>query len=50
MGIRRGIEIAVREIIKDLQARAQDVGDSQSIKNVATISANGDTAIGELLA
>ena len=50
MGIRRGIEIAVREIVKDLQSRSKDVGDSNSIKNVATISANGDTDIGELLA
>jgi len=50
MGIRRGIELAVKEIVNDLQERSQNVGDRESIKNVATISANGDEEIGELLA
>ena len=50
MGIRRGIEMAVKEVVSDLNSRSQDVGDRNSIKNVATISANGDEEIGELLA
>lgn len=50
MGIRRGIEMAVKEVVKDLQSRSQDVGDRDQIKSVATISANGDEEIGELLA
>lgn len=50
MGIRRGIMKAVETIIKDLQKKSIKISDSNSIRDVATISANGDTAIGNLLA
>jgi chaperonin GroEL len=50
MGIRRGIEESVKTIVDDLHARSVEIDDRQSIKNVATISANGDEAIGELIA
>lgn len=50
MGIRRGIQKAVEFIVQDLHKRSVKVEDSNSIKNVATISANGDTDIGNLLA
>lgn len=50
MGIRRGINKAVEAIVADLKARSIEIDDSTSIKNVATISANGDTNIGELIA
>lgn len=50
MGIRRGINKAVEVMIQDLKARAIEVEDNNSIRNVATISANGDSEIGELIA
>jgi len=50
MGIRRGINKAVEVMIQDLKSRAIEVEDSNSIRNVATISANGDSEIGELIA
>ena len=50
MGIRRGIQKAVEFIVNDLHKRSVKVEDSNSIKNVATISANGDTNIGNLIA
>ena len=50
MGIRRGIQKAVEFIVKDLHQRSVRVEDSNSIRNVATISSNGDTAIGNLIA
>jgi chaperonin GroEL len=50
MGIRRGIEESVRAIIDDLHSRSVEIDDRNSIKNVATISANGDEDIGELIA
>jgi chaperonin GroEL len=37
-------------MIQDLKARAIEVEDNNSIRNVATISANGDVEIGELIA
>jgi chaperonin GroEL len=50
MGIRRGIMKAVEQIIGELKKMTVQVTEHESIKNVATISANGDTAIGELIA
>jgi chaperonin GroEL len=50
MGIRRGIQKAVEFIVKDLHSRSIQINDSDSIRNVATISANGDVQIGNLIA
>jgi chaperonin GroEL len=50
MGIRRGINKAVEAIVADLKQRSIKVEDSTAIRNVATISANGDVSIGELIA
>jgi chaperonin GroEL len=50
MGIRRGILKAVETVVADLHSRSIKVEDSGAIRNVATISANGDVAIGELIA
>ncbi|CAG9315226.1 unnamed protein product [Blepharisma stoltei] len=50
MGIRRGILKAVDAIVKDLHKRSIKIIDTNSIRNVATISANGDTTIGNLIA
>ena len=51
MDLKRGIDKAVAEIIKDVNKQAQQVGDSyEKIKQVASISANNDNVIGSLIA
>mmetsp|Transcript_30882 Transcript_30882/g.49957 ORF Transcript_30882/g.49957 Transcript_30882/m.49957 type:complete len:588 (-) Transcript_30882:242-2005(-) len=50
MDLRRGINMAVDLIVKDLQARTKKVTTKEEIAQVATISANGDKAVGELIA
>ncbi|MBD0832847.1 chaperonin GroEL [Aestuariibaculum sediminum] len=50
MDLKRGIDKAVEAITKDLEAQAQEVGNSsEKIKQVAAISANNDDTIGELI-
>ena len=48
--IKRGIEAAVKEVVRGLKELSQDISDEAQIKQVATLSANGDTEIGELVA
>jgi chaperonin GroEL len=51
MDLKRGIDKAVEAIIEDLSKQAQVVGsDSEKIKQIASISANNDEVIGELIA
>jgi len=51
MDLKRGIDKAVLGIKEGLKAISQEVGaDSSKIKQVATISANSDTSIGEMIA
>ena len=50
MDLKRGIDQAVITVVEDLQKRSQKVTGNEEIKQVGTISANGDTEIGELLA
>ncbi|GGG32437.1 chaperonin GroEL [Bizionia arctica] len=51
MDLKRGIDKAVEAIIKDLEKQAKKVGNSsEMIKQVASISANNDDTIGELIA
>jgi chaperonin GroEL len=51
MDLKRGIDKAVNAITTDLEKQAQKVDDtSDKIQQVASISANNDTAIGELIA
>ena len=51
MDLKRGIDKAVAEVVKSLQAQSQTVGsDSDRIEQVAAISANNDEAIGKLIA
>lgn len=42
MDLRRGINLAVEAVLKDLKARSKPVKTKEMIQNVATISANGD--------
>merc|ERR1739838_771431 len=51
MDLKRGIDKAVKAIVADLEKQAKEVGSSSGkIKQVASISANNDDAIGELIA
>lgn len=49
MEIKRGIEQAVKTISSELQKLSKPIQDRKEIAQVATISANGDTEIGELI-
>lgn len=51
MDLKRGIDKAVVEIVKSLKAISKEVGsDNDKIKQIASISANNDEAIGALIA
>merc|ERR1719159_86552 len=49
MDLRRGINIAVDAVLADLKARTKMISTKEEIKNVATISANSDIEIGQLI-
>ncbi|MEJ2054547.1 MAG: chaperonin GroEL [Calditrichaceae bacterium] len=48
--LKRGIDIAVAEVIKNLQSMSRDVSGKTEIAQVGAISANNDNTIGELIA
>merc|ERR1719399_1416808 len=50
MDLRRGINLAVDAVLADLSARSKMISTKDEIKNVATISANSDIGVGELIA
>ena len=50
MDLKRGVDIAVAEAIKDIEKRAKKVKNSDEVAQVGTISANGDASIGEMIA
>src|SRR3989440_5652245 len=50
MDLKRGINIAVTAVVKDIEKRAKPVASSSEVAQVGTISANGDTAIGKMIA
>ncbi|WP_447726259.1 chaperonin GroEL [Sphingomonas koreensis] len=50
MDVKRGIDLAVNAVVKDLEGRAKKVGANSEIAQVATISANGDAEVGRILA
>ena len=50
MDLKRGIDLAVTKVVEDLKKRAKNVKGNDEIKQVGTISANGEAEIGELLA
>ncbi|MDB5594264.1 MAG: 60 kDa chaperonin 1 [Hyphomicrobiales bacterium] len=50
MDLKRGIDLAVQAAVKDIEARARKVASSDEIAQVGTISANGDKAIGDMIA
>ncbi|MPR27743.1 chaperonin GroEL [Microvirga tunisiensis] len=50
MDLKRGIDMAVAEAVKDIQSRAKKVASSEEIAQIGTISANGDAEVGRMLA
>src|ERR1700726_598452 len=44
MDLKRGIDIAVSSVVKDIEKRAKPVASSAEVAQVGTISANGDAA------
>ncbi len=51
MDLKRGIDLAVAKVVEQLQEMSETVGDDfKKIEQVASISANNDPAIGELIA
>ncbi|PIU04502.1 MAG: chaperonin GroEL [Methylobacterium sp. CG09_land_8_20_14_0_10_71_15] len=50
MDLKRGIDLAVAAVVKDIGARSRKVASSEEIAQVGTISANGDKEIGEMIA
>src|ERR1700752_5052160 len=50
MDLKRGIDIAVSAVVKDIEKRAKKVGSSAEVAQVGTISSNGDSKIGKMIA
>jgi chaperonin GroEL len=46
MDLKRGIDLAVAEAVKDLEKRSRTISTSAELAQVGTISANGDSAVG----
>src|SRR5215203_1788336 len=50
MDLKRGIDLAVSAVVKDIQARSKKVQASEEIAQIGTISSNGDRAVGDMIA
>jgi chaperonin GroEL len=50
MDLKRGIDIAVSAVVKDIEKRAKKVGSSAEVAQVGTLAANGDKKVGKMIA
>jgi chaperonin GroEL len=50
MDLKRGIDLAVEAVVEDLKKRTKKVKSNEEIAQVGTISANGEEAIGKMIA
>ena len=50
MDLKRGIDLAVAEAVKDIAKRSKKIKTSAEVAQVGTISANGDKSIGKMIA
>ncbi|CAM5403832.1 chaperonin GroEL [Aquamicrobium terrae] len=50
MDLKRGIDLAVSEVVADLVKKAKKIKTSEEVAQVGTISANGESEIGEMIA
>ncbi|MDP6589579.1 MAG: chaperonin GroEL [Alphaproteobacteria bacterium] len=49
MDVKRGIDLAVRSVVADIQKRSKPVKTSEEIGQVGTISANGEAHVGQMI-
>jgi chaperonin GroEL len=50
MDLKRGVDLAVEEAVKDIAKRAKKIKDSAEVAQVGSIASNGDKSIGEMIA
>ncbi|MEO5322903.1 chaperonin GroEL [Mesorhizobium sp. CC13] len=50
MDLKRGIDLGVAAVVKEIQAQSKKVKSSSEIAQVGTIAANGDASVGEMIA
>src|SRR5450631_605594 len=50
MDLKRGVDLAVTEAVKDIAKRSKKIKDSAEVAQVGTISSNGDKSIGDMIA
>jgi len=50
MDLRRGIDLAVKAVVEEIKDRAKRVGSSSEVAQVGTISSNGDSTVGKMIA
>jgi chaperonin GroEL len=50
MDLKRGVDLAVDEAVKDIARRAKKIKDSAEVAQVGSIASNGDKSIGEMIA
>jgi chaperonin GroEL len=50
MDLKRGVDLAVAKVVDELKSRAKKVTSNDEIAQVGTVSANGDTEIGKMIA
>jgi chaperonin GroEL len=48
--IKRGVDSAVRQVVKTLRFNAEDISSEEQLEQIATISANNDPEVGKLIA
>ena len=50
MDLKRGIDLAVQTVVDQLKSKSKKVTNNEEIAQVGTVSANGDTEVGEMIA
>src|SRR5215510_6977818 len=50
MDLKRGIDLAAEWVVEELKSRSRKVSTGEEIAQVGTVSANGDRAIGDMIA
>ena len=50
MDLKRGIDLAVEEVVKSVESSSKSVKSSEEVAQVGTISANGDKEVGDMIA
>ena len=50
MDLKRGVDIAVSAVVKDIASRSKKVQSSEEIAQIGTVASNGDTSVGEMIA